>query len=370
VDQEVSGSNPDAGTIPLAASATADSIMPPPADTEDASPERLVVHRLEGGGAGDSFAQDVAAGLSAPRKFLLPKYFYDELGSHLFEAICLLPEYYVTRAESEILARAAGEIAAAVAGPLRLLELGSGSATKTRHLIEALLARQPSLHYLPIDIAEQALTESARALLEIYPRLSVTGYAGEFGRGLAAFGADGVPRDGARHTLALFLGSTIGNLEPAARVRLLGEVRAGLRPGDALLLGTDLRKSAAVLVPAYDDALGVTAAFNLNVLKRINQELGGTFDLRQFAHRAVYDEAEGRVEMHLVSRREQTVEIAGIGLFVHFSADETIHTESSYKFSRAELADLAERSGLALARTWLDAEERFSLNLMTVSPET
>jgi L-histidine Nalpha-methyltransferase len=344
--------------------------MPLPDDAEDAPPGRLVVHRLRTGGTGDSFAQDVAAGLSAPRKVLLPKYFYDELGSHLFEAICLLPEYYLTRAESEILARAAGDIAAALPGPVRLLELGSGSATKTRQLIEALLARQAGLHYLPIDIAEQTLTESARALLEIYPSLSVTGYVGDFAQGLAAFGGDRHPRDGARQTLALFLGSTIGNLELPDRVRLLSEVRASLRPGDALLLGTDLRKPAAVLVPAYDDALGVTAAFNLNVLKRINQELGGTFDLRQFAHRAVYDEAAGRVEMHLVSRREQTVEIAGLELTVHFAAAETINTERSYKFSRAELADLGQRAGLALARTWLDAEERFSLNLMTVSPET
>jgi L-histidine N-alpha-methyltransferase len=310
-------------------------------------------------GATMSFAEDVRAGLMASPKKLLPKYFYDALGSALFDTICLLPEYYLTRAEDEILDRHAREIVAAVGSPLDLVELGSGSAVKTRRIISATLERQPSLNYKPIDISPSALKASSESLSREYPNIRVEGVAAEYLEGLRR-----ISRNGAIRTMALFLGSNIGNFEPAGAVSTLRAVRAVLKEGDALLLGADLRKDRAVLESAYDDPLGVTAAFNLNVLARINRELGGLFDLKKFSHRARYDETLGRVEMHLVSREAQTVAIAALGLDVRFARDESIHTESSYKYDRATLAKLADDTGFTLTNTWTDSAGLFSSNLL------
>jgi L-histidine Nalpha-methyltransferase len=284
------------------------------------------------------------------------------LGSRLFEAICELPEYYVTRAEEEIFQRHAGEIAASLDGHVRLVELGSGDARKTRLLIEALVARQEELEYLPIDVSRSAVVQSAERLLHAFPELTVTAFVADYQAGLRAVRGERVPP--CTRTLALFLGSTIGNLDPGDRVVLLREIRGVLRPGDGLLLGVDLRKSESVLLPAYDDALGVTAAFNLNLLARINRELGGEFDLGAFRHQARWNRELGRIEMHLESLREQTVPIRGLGLEVRFAAGETIHTESSYKLDPAQVVEMAEASGFTLRRTWTDRGGRFASNLL------
>jgi L-histidine Nalpha-methyltransferase len=325
--------------------------------------ERFSLRRVTREVARRTFAEDVRAGLTAPRKALPPKHFYDELGSRLFEAITALPEYYLTRAEAEILRTHSGEIADVLGGPVRVVELGSGDGQKTRLLLEAFLELQGALEYLPIDISGSAVEASSRSLLLSYPGLRVKGYVGEYHQALQVMAAEAPPGE---RTLALFLGSTIGNLDPAERLSLLRDVRVLLRPGDAFLLGVDLKKPEDVLIPAYDDPLGVTAAFNLNLLVRINRELGGGFDLAAFRHRALYNQGEGRIEMHLESRRQQTVPIRTLGIEVPFAAGETIHTESSYKFDLGQVAELASGAGFRLARTWTDSGERFASNLLAV----
>lgn len=338
--------------------------MPHP--TSEDTGARLRVHRLAGALARGDFAEDVRRGLTAEKKFLPPKYFYDELGSRLFEAICLLPEYYLTRAESEIFARRAGEIAEAAArgSAVTLFELGSGSATKTRRVIEALLRRQPRLTYVPVDISPAALEESARTLLQDFPALSVSAYAADYDAALPRLGES---LDADARALVLFLGSNIGNFDRVEARDFLRRVRRVLRAGDRLLVGADLKKDPAALEATYDDALGVTAAFNLNLLSRINRELGADFDPRAFRHVALYDEREGRVEMHLESARAQTVRIRALSLDVSFREGERVHTENSYKYDLAGLSALAAETGFECERTWLDAGEQFSSNLFVAA---
>ncbi|HEX7152885.1 MAG TPA: L-histidine N(alpha)-methyltransferase [Thermoanaerobaculia bacterium] len=302
------------------------------------------------------FADDVRRGLTAAHKALPPRWFYDALGSALFEAICQLPEYYVTRAETDVLSSHAAEIARAFGPSVRIAELGSGSARKTRILLDAVTQRQPELEYLPIDVDAGMLEASGHALIAEYPSLRVSAICADFGRPSVAL-RDALTRD--RRNVVLFLGSSIGNLDPLASAAMLRDLRGVLAPGDALFLGADLRKSKEILEPAYDDPLGVTAAFNLNVLSRINRELGGQFDLRAFAHRAFYDEEHGRIEMHLVSLRDQLVAIDALELEVHFAESETIHTENSYKYDRATLAHLAEETGFTVEQTWTDRHDFF-----------
>lgn len=323
--------------------------------------ERLRVSRVAPDRSIPTFAEDVRRGLTASPKFLYPKYFYDELGSRLFEAITALPEYYLTRSEAEILRLHAGEIAATLGGPVWLLELGSGDGQKTRLVIEALLARQAMLEYVPVDISESAVETSSRALLFTYPDLHITAYVGEYHAALRQIRKE---RIGPGRTLVLFLGSTLGNLDPQERLALVRDVRHLLNPGEGFLLGTDLKKSESVLLPAYDDPLGVTAAFNLNLLARINRELGGEFDLAAFRHRVIYNREEGRVEMHLESRRAQTVSIRAPGIEVSFAEGETLHTESSHKFDLGQVAALAAETGFELRRTWTDSAGRFASNLL------
>src|SRR5688572_32533955 len=277
-------------------------LQPQRAQIED---EKFFIHNLVKRDPRAGLAEDVRRGLSTQPKRFLPKYFYDQLGSQLFEAICLLPEYYLTRAENEILERYSDEIVAAVDGDatggsraggpqqkVALIEMGSGSASKTRLIIEALLRRQSELLYIPVDISATALESSSRILLQSYPRLRIEAYAADYFAGLAELGKK--PR---ARTLALFLGSNISNFDLEEALRFLRAMRSVLQKGDALLLGADLKKDPAVLEAAYNDALGVTSAFNLNVLARINRELGGTFDLHAFRPRAFYNEAMGRIEM-------------------------------------------------------------------------
>jgi L-histidine N-alpha-methyltransferase len=324
--------------------------------------ERLLIRRPGVAASADDFAGDVRRGLAAGRKTLPPKYFYDELGSQLFEAICLLPEYYLTRAEAEIFARHSAEIVARAAGgsAVTLFELGSGSATKTRRIVEALVARQGALKYVPVDISPAALEAGAHALLQDFDGLNVSAYASDYDAALPLLG--GEMREG-ECSLVLFLGSNVGNFDREGAREFLKKVRRVLRAGDALLLGADLKKERAVLEAAYDDALGVTAAFNLNLLARINRELQADFSLRDFLHVALYDEREGRVEMHLESAREQTVNLGALGISVDFREGERVHTENSYKYDLAGLSALAAETGFERAETWLDSAGRFSSNL-------
>lgn len=303
----------------------------------------------------DTFATDVAAGLTASPKSIPPQYFYDSLGSALFEAICELPEYYVTRAETEILTSFSDEIARAFPPAARIVELGSGSARKTRLLIDALLRCLDELHYVPLDIDAGMLDKAGRALLGDFPSLRITAVSGDFRRPSLAI----PPPERGERTVVLFLGSSIGNLDPDAAAATLRDLRTVLAPGDALFLGADLRKSAAILEPAYDDALGVTAAFNRNLLQRMNRELGAGFAIPRFRHRAFYNEELGRIEMHLVSDSDQTVHLAALDLTVSFEAGESIHTENSWKYDDAALALLARESGFTVEQRWTDRDGLF-----------
>jgi dimethylhistidine N-methyltransferase len=331
------------------------------------SDNRLIIHNLASTAIRTSFAEDVRLGLLSRPRRLFPKYFYDELGSQLFEAICLLPEYYLTRAENQIIERYNEEIVAEVEGHKTLLEMGSGSATKTRRIIEALLKEQSDLLYIPVDISATALENSSRVLLQAYPRLRISAFAGDYYGGLKAFGAAAPERRG--RTLALFLGSNIGNFDRGEAGTFLRALRSVLAPGDALLLGADLKKERAVLEAAYDDSLGVTAAFNLNLLSRINRELDADFNLRAFRHYVLYNEEAGRIEIYVESLRSQTIRISSLDLEVQFEEGERIHTENSYKYDMADLSSLAAETGFKLSRTWLDSMQRFSSNLFVAAPE-
>lgn len=323
--------------------------------------ERLLLYRAPAPRQTASFGDDVRAGLSALQKRVSPRYFYDELGSALFEAICFLPEYYLTRAETEILERFAGTILARFKGPIDLIEFGSGSARKTRILIGALLERQARANYHPIDISPSALLDSSTALIAEYERLHVTAYADDYFEVLSSARLSTSDR-----VLALFLGSNVGNYEPDEAEALLRAMSAAFKPGDALLLGTDLKKSSKVLELAYNDPTGVTAAFDKNLLGRINRELGGHFDLDAFDHVARYDVARGVVESFLVARRGQTVPIDALGMEARFVATETIHTESSYKFAADDVMRLAARSGFRVEQRWTDSKERFAVSLLVI----
>lgn len=329
--------------------------------------QRLTIHRLVAQDPTFSFAADIERGLDSAPKKLSPKYFYDALGSLLFEAICLTPEYYLTRAENEILARFANEIIATIGGDgksLALLEAGSGNATKTRCIIEAILARQTSLHYTPIDISASALEQSAHVLLDFYPSLSVNAYASEYETALSHLHMTKENNKANTRTLALFLGSNIGNFASSEAENFLRALRGVLRAGDALLLGADLKKNAKILQAAYDDSLGITAAFNLNLLTRINRELDGDFNPRAFRHVAIYNAQTGAVESYLESLSAQIVNLRALDLRVQFAAGERMHTENSHKYDLEDISQLATRTGFIRARTWLDRAEQFSSNLL------
>jgi dimethylhistidine N-methyltransferase len=312
----------------------------------------------------ESLASEARAGLTATPKRIPCRFFYDEVGSQIFEEICELPEYYLTRAESEILRNRAEDVAQRFSLPISLVELGSGSATKTRLLIEALLREHGSLSYAPVDISPSALEASALQLLDDYKRLEIRAIAGEYQDGLRR-----IRRDFQRPKLILWLGSSIGNLDRPSAESFVSNLRGGMNLEDRLLLGIDLRKDRSVLESAYDDSRGVTARFNRNLLARINRELDGHFDVETFDFQATYDEVEGKVISHLRSRRDQTVRIDDLGLDVEFTAGETIHTENSFKYSWAEIDALARSTGFALEEHWLDAKNRYSVNLFApVSP--
>ena len=281
----------------------------------------------------------------------------------MFEQICDLPEYYPTRTERAILEEHADKLVAHVGHPVDLVELGSGSASKTRLVVEALLRRHGQLRFIPVDISRSILEESSLALVEDYSDLEVLAVAGEYHDGLDFLkGESGPPR------LILWLGSNVGNFVRADAIHFLQRLRGAMRPGDQLLAGIDLRKDPATLLAAYDDAAGVTAAFNKNILRRINHELGGHFELDHFRHEARWNETEGRIEMHLVSVAAQSVLIDDLDLIVTFDDGESIHTENSYKYSLHEIETLAAAAGFAADSQWFDEAHRFSVNLW--QPET
>jgi L-histidine Nalpha-methyltransferase len=306
-----------------------------------------------------TFADELKAGLIARPKTLPTKYLYDDLGSALFEVICRLPEYYLTRAEAAILQSHAQEIIDAVGGTMEIVELGSGTAVKTRLLLDAALRRQPTLRYRPIDISASAVEETVAALNHEYPNITVDALTTDYLDGLTKLSPNGVAR-----RLVLFLGSNIGNFEPPEARKTMLAVRHALQPGDTFLMGVDLRKDREILERAYNDTLGVTAAFNKNLLLRINRELGGHFDLAAWSHRAWYNDAESRVEMHLTSDRKQAVAIDAVGESFAFEKGETIHTESSYKYVPQQIERLARDTGFEVSRMWNDSADNFSSNLL------
>jgi len=301
---------------------------------------------------------DVLTGLTATPKTLPPKWFYDKAGSALFEQITRLPEYYPTRAEREILTRRAGEIAA-VTGAETIVELGSGSSEKTRLLLDALRAAGTLRHYIPVDVSDSALVDAAGSLVRDYPGLEVHGMIADVEHHLEVVPHQGEPR------IVAFLGGTIGNFEPGPRAEFLAQVRSIMREGDALLLGTDLVKSPAVLVPAYDDAAGVTAEFNRNVLHVINRELGADFDVDAFGHVAVWDAANEWIEMRLASAGAQVVRVEALDLEVRFADGEQMRTEISAKFRRERVEAELVATGLMMRGWWTDVAGRFAVSLST-----
>ena len=297
------------------------------------------------------------AGLSRPQKALPPKYFYDARGCALFEAICRLPEYYLTRAETGLMRRKSGDMARRLGPRCAVIEYGSGSGHKTRMLIEAL---QP-VAYVPIDIAREQLKATATGLARDFPGLDVIAVCADYSRPVAL---PKLGRPGVRRRVIYFPGSTIGNFTPAEATQFLGVARDLAGVGGGMLIGVDLKKDAARLNAAYNDARGITAEFNLNLLARINRELGADFDVAAFRHRAYYDEARGRIEMHLESMKAQAVTIRG--RVVRFRAGETIHTENSCKYSVSEFQQLAAGAGWAPVECWMDAEQLFSVHYLAV----
>src|SRR5271163_1416835 len=296
------------------------------------------------------FAADVRASLTIPGQRELPsKYLYDELGSALFEAICVLPEYGVTRADARLLERHARDIVDRLPSPVQVAELGSGSGKKTRWILQS-LAQHQRTYYYPIEISASALAACEKEMGQI-DLVSVVGYEETYLDGLRAVATR---RDEKDHLLVLFLGSSIGNFDRDAGDSFLREVHKTLRPGDALLLGTDLVKDVPTQILAYDDPTGVTAAFNLNLLARINRELGGDFDLSQFRHEARWNAEELRIEMHLRSLSRQTAHISEADLHILLEAGETIWTESSHKYRAEEVPAMAERTGFYCVQQWID----------------
>jgi dimethylhistidine N-methyltransferase len=301
------------------------------------------------------FRRQVLRGLRRTPKELPCKFFYDERGSRLFDAICDLEEYYLTRTELAIMRRHAADMADRLGPDCLLVEYGSGSSVKTRLLLDRL--RRPA-GYVPVDISREHLLRSASALAASYPGLQVLPVCADF---TADFTLPHPARPPARR-VAYFPGSTIGNFRPTAAVKLLQRMAAQVGPGGGLLIGYDLRKSRTVLEPAYDDRAGVTRDFNLNLLARINRELGGDFDLARFRHRAFYNGRFGRVEMHLVSDREQTVHVGGVEF--HFAEGESVRTECSYKYTAAGFGRLAARAGFRAAVAWTDERHWFCVQYL------
>jgi|SRR5579862_1578108 len=298
---------------------------------------------------------DVHRGLLAPQKALPPKYFYDDRGAHLFDAICDLPEYYLTRTEQALLHHAVEEIVT-LTRPDDLVELGSGAARKTRIVLDALSRSGQALTYMPVDVSEGMLRSAARALLHDYPRLRVHAVVADYEH-------DWQLPVSSRRRLALFLGSTIGNFTPADTATFLSRIRSQLRPGDHFLLGVDLVKPVEVLEAAYNDRQGLTAEFNRNILRVINRQLDADFDLDRFVHVAFFNPDASQIEMHLQAQQAHDVRLGTLDLHVPFSAGETIHTEISRKFTRGDVEAMLHAAGFEMARWYTPANNYYGLAL-------
>jgi L-histidine N-alpha-methyltransferase len=305
-------------------------------------------------------AADVHEGLTSKPKWLSPKLFYDAEGSALFEQITELPEYYLTRTERSILLEKADEIAKAAGKRLSLIELGAGTASKTRILIAAALRRQKEVSFYPIDVSRSALDEAVASLNGDFPGLRVSPVVADYSHGLGQL----TKTPGRK--LLLYLGSSIGNFEPMEAGRMLHMMRSSLNRGDALLLGTDMVKPPEILIPAYDDALGITAEFNRNILRHINRELDADFDPATFKHLAFWNKSFSRMEMHLVSTRPQVINIRALQMCVNFTKGERIHTENSYKFTQPVVDSILNLAGFTRESTWTDPQGWFALHLARV----
>ncbi len=310
--------------------------------------------------ATDAMALEVREGLSATPKRLPAWLFYDEAGSELFEQITELPEYYLTRTERSILERFASEILGQAGPSLTLVELGAGTASKTRILIEELLLRQSRTVFYPIDVSPSALDEAVRQLGRQFPNLRVNPIVADYTGGVPA-----LSRISGRK-LVLYIGSSIGNFEPPDAIRMLRRIRQTLRPGDALLLGADFAKSPKILLPAYNDSQGVTTAFNKNILARLNRELDADFDLDRFRHIALWNRRQFRMEIYLESTEAQRVFIPALDMDVSLDPGERIHTENSYKYTDEMIESILRQSGFTLEQTWCDHKKWFGVHLARV----
>ena len=306
-----------------------------------------------------SFADEIKSSLSRDDKFISPKFFYDIKGSELFEKICLLPEYYPTRTEISILKQLQSDLSNYIDNSFRLVELGSGTSTKTRLILDIFKKFQNEIEYFPIDISE-ILAESSEVLLSDYDNLHITGIIDTYEGGL-----EFLKNYDTKKNLIIFLGSSYGNFSPDDGVQFLKKIHSTMKSGDLFLIGLDLVKNSSILESAYNDSAGVTAAFNLNVLSRINDELDADFDLNTFAHYSVYNEKSERIEMYVKSLITQTIVISKSGVIIPLRKDELIHTEYSHKFKLSQLDLLFESAGFMVNHTWCDDKRHFSLTLLS-----
>lgn len=320
----------------------------------------------------EEFASDVARCLASKSKYLSPKYLYDKIGSQLFEQICLQPEYYLTRTEASILNKHAPLISKLAGSNMKIIELGSGSSSKTAILLSYLSSQKKKIYYFPIDISSSILIESERKLKSQFPNASIIGIRSDYGTGIDRAAAEcmaiGNKNNNISYTkLVLFLGSTIGNFELIEARSLLRSVREKLHTNDFLLIGFDLQKDESVLNAAYNDKAGMTAKFNLNLLARINRELGGNLDPRKFEHCAFYSDERHRIEMHLVSKTDQKLYIGALGKTFALRKGESIHTENSYKYNSSQIVALAEDCGFTVKKNFTDEKRWFDLALFSPS---
>jgi L-histidine N-alpha-methyltransferase len=322
----------------------------------------------------EDFAADVERGLAAQSKYVSPKYLYDEVGSQLFEQICLQPEYYLTRTEASILNKHAPVISKLLGSNIEIIELGSGSSSKTAILLSYLSLQKKRIYYFPIDISSSILMESTRRLKSQFPNISIIGIRSDYDLGIdkaaaAAAGCMSAERNQEipDMKLVLFLGSSIGNFELIEARSLLGSVRKKLHTNDLLLVGFDLQKDESVLNAAYNDKAGITAKFNLNLLARINRELDGNLELGKFEHHAFYSREQQRMEMHLVSKTNQQLYIGALGKTFSIRKGESIHTENSYKYTLNQIAALAEDCSFTLEKNFMDKNRWFNIALLSPS---
>ena len=321
----------------------------------------------------EDFAADVERGLAAESKYVSPKYLYDEVGSQLFEQICLQPEYYLTKTEASILTKHAPIISKLAGSNIEIIELGSGSSSKTAILLSYLSLQKKRIYYFPIDISSSILMESTRRLKSQFPNVNIIGIRSDYNLGIdkaaAAAGCMSAERNQEipNMKLVLFLGSSIGNFELIEARSLLGSVRKKLHTNDLLLVGFDLQKDESVLNAAYNDKAGITAKFNLNLLARINRELDGNLELGKFEHRAFYSREKQRIEMHLVSKTDQQLYIGALGKTFDITKGESIHTENSYKYTLNQIAALADDCGFTLEKNFMEKNRWFDVALLSPS---